>query len=353
MWLSNTATAAMMFPIGLSIVSHLGRHCPPNDPAVRRFATVMMLITAFGCSIGGLATPIGTPPNLIGLGMLRNLAGVDISFFRWMLMGVPLAVVMYLVLAAYFTVIGARRLSIGTESADLVRSELRRLGRVSPAERNVFLAFGVTVALWILPGVLAIVQLHESAFARAYAAAVPESVAALIGAILLFLLPVNWRARRFTLTWGEAVRIDWGTILLFGGGLSLGSLAFHSGLAEAMGKGITGWLPAQTSFALTLVFTLFSVLLTETTSNTAAANMVVPIAIAVSQAAGISPIQPALGATLGASLAFMLPISTPPNAIVYSSGHVPITSMIKYGTLLDLAGIVLAVAAVMFLAPGS
>jgi sodium-dependent dicarboxylate transporter 2/3/5 len=172
----------------------------------------------------------------------------------------------------------------------------------------------------------------------------------MLGAILLFLLPVSWRARRFTLGWDQAVRIDWGIILLFGGGLSMGELAFSTGLAESMGRGITDWLPGETALSLTVIFTGVAIVMSETASNTASANMIVPVAIAVAQAAGISPIAPALGATLGASMGFMMPISTPPNAIVYSSGYVPITRMMRHGLALDLAGFVVVVVMVSALA---
>jgi sodium-dependent dicarboxylate transporter 2/3/5 len=184
--------------------------------------------------------------------------------------------------------------------------------------------------------------------ARAYNARVPESIAALTGATLLFLLPVDWKTRRFTLTWDEAVRIDWGVVLLFGGGLAIGEMAFSTGLAPALGEGLMAWIPGHGALSLIVVFTLVSIVLTEVTSNTAAANIVVPIAIASATASGVNPAGPALGATLGASLAFMLPVSTPPNAIVYSSGHVPITSMIRYGIILDVAGFVLVVGLLTF-----
>jgi sodium-dependent dicarboxylate transporter 2/3/5 len=193
--------------------------------------------------------------------------------------------------------------------------------------------------------------MDDAAFARAYAAAIPESIAAMIGALLLFVLPVDWRARRFTMTWDQAVRIDWGIVLLYGGGLALGGLAFTTGLAEALGKGITSWLPTPGTVSLTILFTATAIVLSEATSNTAAANMIVPVAIAVAQAGGISPIEPALGATLGASMGFMMPVSTPPNAIVYSSGFVPITAMMRYGVALDIAGFFVIVGVVLLLGP--
>jgi sodium-dependent dicarboxylate transporter 2/3/5 len=246
-------------------------------------------------------------------------------------------------LILYFYVTALRGLELNTSRTDKIQEEWRRLGAMTRGERNVLIAFGVTVVLWLFPGVLAIAGAGQSAVARAYNAAVPESVAAMTGAILLFVLPLNWRARQFTLKWEEAVRIDWGIVLLFGGGLAMGELAFSTGLAEAMGRGIASWLPAQSEAALTVLFTGVAIVMSEAASNTASANMIVPIAIAVSQAAGVDPVQPALGATLGASMGFMMPISTPPNAIVYSSGHVPITAMMRHGIVLDVLGFLVIV----------
>ena len=344
MWISNTATTAMMFPIGLSIVAHLtqGRE---SEPASRHFATAMMLMAAFGASVGGMGTPIGTPPNLIGKGMLERIAQVKISFFEWMLLGVPLVIVLFTFLVVYFRWRLLKGLKTDASRVARIHDELEKLGPMSIGQRNTLLAFGVTVALWLFPGVLAILGQTDSGLARAYEAAIPESVAAMIGAILLFLLPVNWRARQFTLTWEQAVRIDWGIILLFGGGLAMGALAFSTGLAEAMGHGVTSWLPVRSPLSLTILFTGVAIVMSEAASNTASANMIVPVAIAVAQAAGIDPTRPALGATLGASMGFMMPISTPPNAIVYSSGHIPITDMMRYGLALDIAGYIAIVAA--------
>lgn len=348
MWMSNTATTAMMFPIGLSIVAHLAR---TGMAGARQFAMVMMLITSFGASIGGMGTPVGTPPNLIGVGMLETLVGVKVTFFQWMLIGVPAMVLMFGLIALQFYFAGARHVRVDAGSTQLVRDELDKLGPVSRGQQNVLAAFGITVLLWVSPGIFAILGVDDSGFARGFAESVPESVAAMIGALLLFVLPIDWTGRRFTLTWDQALKIDWGVILLFGGGLAIGQLAFSTGLAEAMGKGITAWLPSQSVVALTLTFTAAAIILSEATSNTAAANMIVPIAIAVSKAAGVPPLEPALGATLGASMGFMMPVSTPPNAIVYSSGFVPITSMMKYGILLDIFGYVIIVTLVLLLGP--
>jgi sodium-dependent dicarboxylate transporter 2/3/5 len=348
MWMSNTATTAMMFPIGLSIVAHLAR---AGASGARQFGLVVMLITSFAASTGGLGTPVGTPPNLIGIGMLEREAKVHITFFQWMAIGVPAAVLMFAFVAAQFYFAGARNVRLGEESGKLVREELAKLGRLSKGQANVLVAFGITVALWVLPGLLALAGLDETSFARAFADAVPESIAALVGALLLFVIPIDWRSKRFTLTWDEALRIDWGIVLLYGGGLAMGGLAFSTGLAEAMGRGITSWLPSHGTVALTILFTATAIVLSEATSNTAAANMIVPVAIAVSQVAGVRPIEPVLGATLGASMGFMMPVSTPPNAIVYSSGFIPITAMMRYGIMLDLVGFVVITSLVLLLGP--
>jgi sodium-dependent dicarboxylate transporter 2/3/5 len=353
-WLSNTATTAMLYPIALSVLAALSRLLErasgsPVDATRLRFGTSLMLTIAWASSIGGIVTPVGTPPNLVVLGQLEQLAQVRIPFFQWMLVGGPIAALMVLVLLAHL------RWSLPPEvgeirgSGDEFLHERAALGAPSRAERNVLGAFALTVAFWVLPGVLALLWGTESAAVRQVQRLLPESVVAVLGAGLLFVLPVDWRERRFTLRWSEAVRIDWGTLLLFGGGLSLGAAMFRTGLAEAVGQGIVRATGAQSLAALTVLFTLLAIVLTETTSNTAAATMVAPLAIAAAQAAGVSPVPPAMGVALGASMAFMLPVSTPPNAIVYGSGCVPITVMLRLGTLLDLASAILVPAGVLLL----
>ena len=166
----------------------------------------------------------------------------------------------------------------------------------------------------------------------------PEGVAALVGAMLLFLLPVNWKEREFTMTWSQATKIDWGTLLLFGGGITLGNLMFETKLAEVIGKNLLEMSGATSMWGITFGAIFIAILVSETTSNTASANMVVPVMISLAQAAGVNPIPPAIGATLGASWGFMLPVSTPPNAIVYGSGMIPITKMIRAGIFFDILG---------------
>jgi sodium-dependent dicarboxylate transporter 2/3/5 len=356
MWVSNTATTAMMFPIAMALLREMGRQqgegtAQPVEPGAGRFATGLMLVTAFAASVGGLGTPVGTPPNLIGIGLIERNLGVGISFFRWMSFGVPTAAVLIAFLVFYLNRACPAAPGLLRESAGWLRTEKAGLGRLRVGEWNVIAAFAVTVALWLLPGILGLVLSEVNDVVKWFNRHLPESVAALVGALLLFVLPVSLRKMEFTLSWREAVRIDWGTILLFGGGLALGDLMFSTGLARWIGEGLAGALNAKSLFGLVALFTAVAILLSETTSNTAAATMVVPVAIAVSKAAGVDPLPPALAACLGASMGFMLPVSTPPNAIVYGSGFVPLLKMVRYGLLLDLVGFAVIVPVTTWLVP--
>jgi solute carrier family 13 (sodium-dependent dicarboxylate transporter), member 2/3/5 len=337
LWVSNTATTAMMFPIALAILKE--SRMPPA------FGTALMLMTAFAASIGGLGTPVGTPPNLIGLGFIEMNLKIKITFFQWMLFGLPLAVVLIGFLCVYFRTAAAETPAAATGTIALPETRLSR------GERNVLIAFLLTVGLWITPGIIALARGAEDPVFRWFNARLPEAMASLFGAILLFVLPTDLRRGQFTLSWRHAANIDWGTILLFGGGLALGELMFSTGLAKWMGEGIARELQADTVLGLTMLFAALATIMSETTSNTASAAMVVPVAIAVSQAAGVPPIQPALAACLGASLGFMLPVSTPPNAIVYGSGLVPVRKMIRHGLVLDVVGWAAVVAVVMTIVP--
>jgi sodium-dependent dicarboxylate transporter 2/3/5 len=343
MWISNTATTAMLFPIGCGVIGATAEMISkktgrPVDPASLRFGTGLMLMTAYASSIGGIGTPVGTPPNLIGLAMMERFAGVKIPFFKWMILAVPMAIIMYLVAFGILYLLHKPEVAKIEGSRDYISHELARLGRWSRGEKNALAAFLAAVFLWVLPGFLALFLGNESAAAKFYNSRVPEAVVAVLAALLLFLLPTDWKERKFTLTWRQAVEIDWGTLLLFGGGLSLGNLMFQTRLADALGTGILHHLGATSVWGMTLAGIYLAILVTSTTSNTAAATMLVPVLISLAKVSGVNPVPPAIGATLGCSWAFMLPVSTPPNAIVYGSGLVPITKMIRAGVLLCLFG---------------
>ena len=336
LWVSNTATTAMMFPIALAILKE-ARMPPP-------FATALMLMTAFAASVGGLGTPVGTPPNLIGLGLIETSLKIKITFFQWVLFGFPLAAILVAFLCLYFR-------SSGQTSTSDQTMHLEPVSPLSIGERNVLIAFCTTVILWIGPGIVALTRGANDPLFRWLNEHMPEAIVSLFGAILLFLLPTDLRRGQFTLSWRDAANIDWGTILLFGGGLALGELMFSTGLAKWLGEGIAQGLHADTTLGLTMLFAALGTIMSETTSNTASAAMVVPVAIAVSQAADVPPIQPALAACLGSSLGFMLPVSTPPNAIVYGSGLVPVRKMIRHGLVLDVVGWAAVVVVVMWIVP--
>jgi sodium-dependent dicarboxylate transporter 2/3/5 len=349
MWMSNTATAAMLLPVAIGLLGGVER------AAGRPGATGLLLVLAYSASIGGIGTPVGTPPNLITLGMLSQLVHRDIDFFRWMALGVPTAAAMYVAL----TVIAGRLYPTEPPPAGPARSRVvegmedarQHLGPYTRGEKNCLAAFGLAVTLWLAPGVVAIVAGTSSPAYRLIGGRLDEGVVALLAAALLFVLPVDWKQRRFTITWAQASRIDWGTILLFGGGLSLGRLMFTTGLAERIGRGLVMVSGAESLWAVTAVMTAVAILTTEITSNTAATNMLVPVALAIAGAAGISPIPPALGIALGASMAYMLPISTPPNAIAYGTGLVPLTAMMKCGLVLDLVSFLIIITALRLLCP--
>ena len=343
MWISNTAATAMMFPIALGIVYALadiqmkqtGRKV---DPLKLRFGTGMMLMAAYAASAGGIGTPVGTPPNLIGIAMIEKFCGVKIAFFQWMSFAIPLLVLLFALL--YFLMYflhkpEVARIQGGTE---FVLEERAKLGRWTRGQKNALLCFLVTVTLWLIPGILSVIYGDAAPISKAYGKMMPEGVAAIVGALLLFLLPVDWKKREFTISWTQATKIDWGTLLLFGGGITLGTMMFDTKLAEVIGTGLLKFSGATSVWGITFGAIYIAMLVSETSSNTASANMVIPVMIALAQAAGVNPLPPAIGATLGASWGFMLPVSTPPNAIVYGSGMVPITSMIRAGIFFDLLG---------------
>ncbi len=352
MWVSNTATTAMMMPIGLGILAALQRTRGDGSALGSRpwpFATGMMLMVSYSACIGGIGTPVGSPPNLIGIGFIRNAAGVDIGFVTWMALAVPMLIAMAAVLFVLLHRLHpeippaggnvAAPTALGADMRKHVAYERSLLGPWTRGQVNTLVAFGFAVALWMLPGVLAVLGLQDAPISDWLDARLPEAVVAVVAALLLFVLPVRLREGEFTLSWAEAVKIDWGTILLFGGGLTLGTLMFETGVARAMGEAFAAQLGTSSLWGFTFTAIAIGILMSETTSNTAAANMVIPVVIAIAQASGINPIPPALGATFGASFGFMLPVSTPPNAIVYGSGLIPIPKMIRAGFIFDVLGL--------------
>lgn len=370
MWVSNTATTALMLPVGLSVLAFLRRAerqrgagdaptgaatesaAPGGGSAFRAYATALMLATAFGASLGGLGTPVGSPTNLIGLGFLKEATGTSVTFFQWMALAVP---IMVLLLGWTLWTLQRGGAPLPREipgGRDFLLREKSALGRITRGEINVLAIFGGTVVLWLLPGVLALFGgMGAGTPARLFSERLPEGLVAIFGASALFLVPISLRERRFTLTWAEARRIDWGAILLLASGMALGRLCDRTGLARAVGEGLAAGLPADAPVLLLAMSTLAAVIISEATSNMASATMLVPLVISIARGAGIDPTLPALGATIGASLGFMLPVSTAPNAMAYGTGLVPISRMVRYGILLDVAGVVVVTLVLALLGP--
>ena len=224
---------------------------------------------------------------------------------------------------------------------EFIRARIAELGGWTRAQKNTLCAFLLAVALWIIPGFLNMFLGATSPILKMYNTLFPEAIAAMAGALLLFLLPVNFAKREFTITWKDAsAGIEWGTLILFGGGLAMGGMMYKTGLSQWIGSLIVEAMGGTISqVVLVAVFSVLALLLSELTSHTAATNMIGPLGITIAVSAGLSPVPVAVGIALSASLGFMLPVSTPPNAIVYASGYVPITKMIKTGVYIDFIGI--------------
>ncbi|UYP32057.1 DASS family sodium-coupled anion symporter [Pseudomonas sp. Z8(2022)] len=327
MWVSNTATTIMMLPIGLSVIGMLTGGKETGKADHERFATALLLAIAYAASIGGISTLIGTPPNALLAAFLADNYDVQIGFGQWMLLGVPVAIIM-LAFTWWWLTRGGFNLA-GHDSTQLIRSELAELGPLSRGEKLVALVFVVTALAWVFQPLIA-----------GWLPGVNDTSIAIAAALALFIIPVDSKQRVFLMDWESASKLPWGVLLLFGGGLSLAGVIRSTGLAEwiAQSLGALGALPV---IAMIGVVVLVIIFLTEVTSNTATAAAFLPLlgALAVSQ--GMPAELLAIPAAIAASCAFMMPVATPPNAIVFGTGHMKIQSMIKAGFALNLFGVVL------------
>jgi sodium-dependent dicarboxylate transporter 2/3/5 len=338
MWISNTATTLMLAPIAISVSAAI---VGPND-GKSMFPVALLLGVAWAASIGGLGTPVGTPTNLIVMGYLQREVGVTITFVQWMMLGLPTVLVM--VPAAWFVVTrwGARirARDLAHDGKAVVDEALSRLGQITTPEKRVAMLFGVIASLWIFRQPLTLIDI--SGF-RPFEG-LTDHVIAIAGAIAYFLVPSgsNSETDKGTalLDWSFAERIPWGALLLFGGGLSLASAISGSGLADWLGASMS-WVITLPAIAILLVMVTFVIFATELTSNVATATTLMPIVGAIAASGGGDPVLLAAPVAMAASCAFMLPLATAPNAIVYATGHVTIPQMMRMGVRLNLLGIVL------------
>ena len=339
-WISNAATVAMMIPIAQSVLLAVSPRAASGDadPARSpRFASGLMLLIAYAASLGGLFTPIGTPPNLIGLGLIEQATGVRISFGAWIVRCLPVTLATLLLMMAFMA--WRFRGELGTLVFD--RSQMRaRYAALGPWTAGQALSGAALVAAfagWLAPSVAGFFDEGVRALLEAR---IPEGIVPLLAVAPLFvLLDGAGPERRPVLELADVRAIDWGTILLFGGGMCLGDLMMQTGVARAIGDLAAGHVPG--GGALALLAAVFAIVTSEFTSNTASANMVVPVVIAVAQQSGSDPLVPALAATVACTFGFMLPVSTPTNAMAYATGYVRQRDMIRTGVVLDLVGAVL------------
>jgi sodium-dependent dicarboxylate transporter 2/3/5 len=327
-FVSNTATAMMMLPIVASVAALT---CAGSDEHSDRFHVCLLLSLAYGCSIGGIATLMGTPPNAFMAGFVDKQLGIEISYARWLWIGVPITLTMLPLSWAYMVFVAIpvriKRVEGGKQQ---IRSMRRELGPMRRAEATIVAIFTLTALLWITHAWI------ESAFNLPK---VSDAAIAIFGALLMFICPTGQPHQRRIMNWEHAQQIPWGILILFGGGLSLASAVSHTGLDVWIGQqvasmGNPGELPMLGGVCALIVF------LTEMTSNTATTSTMLPVLTALAEGLGVAPIKLVLVATLGASCAFMLPVATPPNAIVFASGKVTIRQMAKAGLGLNLIAIV-------------
>lgn len=339
MWISNTATAVMMLPIGIAIVLQMKESLVTEPKLQNDFGKALMLAIAYSSSIGGMATLIGTPPNLIFAGVLRDTYHLEISFLQWLKIGLPVSIILLFIAWKYLTgfAFDFKKQSFPGGIAEIQRLK-KDLGTIKTVELKVLAVFAATALLWICrPLVQRILP------------AVDDSMIAVFSGILLFIIPGNQKGERL-IKWEEAVKLPWGIILLFGGGMALAQGFSSSGLALWIGSQMNLFQGLSVFFLLLILVAMVN-FLTEITSNMATTAMILPILVALSASLHTHPVILMIGATLAASCAFMLPVATPPNAVVFGSGYLRIPDMVRTGFWMNIMSIILISLIIYFVLP--
>lgn len=346
MWISNTATAMMMVPIGLAIIYQIS-DALKDDTTIDTsrdnfgFGKALMLGIAYSASLGGIATLIGTPPNTLLAGAINTMYGIELSFARWMLFGVPLAWIFIIITWIYLVKVAyPSKLKELPGGRAVIDQEREKLGKASTEEKLVFFIFSLAAFSWIT----------RTFFLSKFIDGLSDGVIAMTFAILLFVIPsVNIRGDHL-LDWGTAVKLPWGILLLFGGGLAIAAGFVDSGLSEWIGSQLIG-LQGINLLLVILIVSGLVIFLTEITSNTATASMMYPIMASLAVALGFHPYALMIAAGVAASCAFMLPVATPPNAVVFGSGYLRIPDMVKAGFALNIIGVFLVTLTIYFVLP--
>ncbi|QSE98942.1 SLC13 family permease [Fulvivirga lutea] len=330
MWISNTATAVMMLPIAASVVQLLSKDGFVQSE--RTFALALMLSIAYSANIGGTMTLIGTPPNVVMAGYLNQILNFTIGFSEWLMLAVPIGLLLIFITYLLLTNVLFRNNIKNVEGSEaLIDDELKKLGAISLEEKLVIFIFGLTAFGWIFKG-----QIN----ALLGAPLLTDHITAMIGGCLMFSTPLDLKNTKKLIDWEDTKRLPWGILLLFGGGMSLANALAHVGLIDRIGELVSSYSNVELIVLMVLVTGLV-LFMTEFMSNVALVTILIPVIIAVSEGISIDPLFLVVPATLASSCAFMMPISTPPNAIVYSSGHIKMSEMIKAGFFLNLLSVVI------------
>lgn len=333
MWLSNTATTMMMFPIALSVIAVMREH-EQTGSSLANFSMVLMLVIAYASNIGGMATIIGTPPNVAFVAFIEKKYNYTIQFVDWMLVCTPMVV---LLLAALYWVLAKwmfpSRIKSSKEASLFIREELQKLGRMSTAEKRTLFIFLLTALLWIGKdpiNQLGILKLDDS-------------MIAIFGALLLFAIPSGQTENNkpaMLLAWSDTSKMAWGILLLFGGGIALANALEKVGVMAQIGQWLASFSHIN-GFALLIIIVVISIFLSEVMSNVAQVIVFAPVLAALADALHLDPLLLGIPMTLAASAASMMPMGTPPNAIVFSSGHIKLKDMIKAGFVMNIVSIIL------------
>jgi sodium-dependent dicarboxylate transporter 2/3/5 len=340
MWISNTATAVMILPVGMAIVLQLQDNPKTKKNENLIFGKALMLAIAYSASIGGMATLIGTPPNLVLAGVVESTYNTEITFSQWFMFGFPISVILLIICWIYLT-----RFAFKFEQKEFpggkkeIENQLNALGKITYEEKAILIVFSITAIAWI----------SRSFLLTKWLPALDDTIIAIIASIALFLIP-NRKRNNALILWADAVKLPWGILLLFGGGMALAIGFESSGLAIWIGNQLTS-LIGVSIFVLLLVLIASVNFLTEITSNMATTAMLLPVLVSLATVINVHPYILLVSATLAASCAFMLPVATPPNAVVFGSGYLKIEDMVKKGLWMNVISIILVTLIVYYILP--
>lgn len=342
MWISNTATTIMMLPIALSVIDLLTQKNEGEYPiiGIRNFALSIMLGVAYAANIGGTTTIIGTPPNVVFAGFIKQTYGYEVGFAQWMAIGLPFAAIMIGLTYWFLTkFLHPNHLGEFVGAQEVIHSEVEKLGPISKEEKRTLIIFLATALCWIfralinkLPGI----NLSDAGIA-------------MLATIAVFIVPVNFKEGKFILDWKDTEKLPWGILLLFGGGLSLADAMASTGIIDLIGAQFSGY--GKLGFWVILGLTAVSLYLTEVMSNVALVTIFLPVVGGIAVGLGMNPLHVCIPVTLASSCAFMLPMSTPPNAIVFASGYIKVSDMVRAGFILNIITVLLVVALITLLIP--